>query len=99
MHNCDPPYVLSTRTNSEGIYVKEMTDEEHEELVDICLKLKGKVILSGYRNKIYEKLEENGWIRLDKEVSVRAVVVSEGQEKGKRVESVWLNYKVGRWLV
>jgi hypothetical protein len=44
-------------------------------------------------------LEENGWIRLDREVAVRTTAVSEGQEKGKRVESVWLNYKVGRWLV
>jgi len=95
----DPPYVLETRSGSEGIYVKEMTDEEYEELVDICLQLKGKVILSGYKNKIYEKLEENGWIRLDKEVAVRTMAVLGGQEKGKRVESVWLNYKVGRLLV
>jgi len=95
----DPPYVLDTRTGSEGIYAHEMTNEEHEELVDICLRLKGKVILSGYRNQIYEKLEENGWIRLDKEIALRAKVVERGQEKPKRIESVWLNYKVGRWLV
>jgi len=99
MHNCDPPYVLSTRSGSEGIYAKEMSDKEHEELVDVCLRLKGKVILSGYRNKIYERLEKHGWIRLDKEVCMHAPVVLDGQEKGKRVESVWLNYKVGRWLV
>lgn len=99
LHYLDPPYVLETRLNSEGIYVKEMTDDEHEELVDICLRLKGKVILSGYRNRIYERLEENGWVRLDREVSARTCVVSEGEKKGKRVESVWLNYKVGRWLV
>ena len=95
----DPPYVLETRTGSEGIYAYEMSDEEHKELVDICLRLKGKVILSGYQNPIYRKLEESGWIRLDKEVALRAKVVEKGQEKPKRVESVWLNYKVGRWLV
>ena len=70
-----------------------------EELVDICLRLKGKVILSGYQNLIYRRLEESGWIRLDKEIALRANVVERGQEKPKRVESVWLNYKVGRWLV
>jgi len=95
----DPPYVLDTRTGSEGIYAYEMTNEEHEELVDICLRLKGKVILSGYQNPIYRRLEENGWIRLDKEIALRSVVVERGQEKPKRIESVWLNYKVGRWLV
>jgi DNA adenine methylase len=95
----DPPYVLGTRSGSEGIYAYEMTDEEHEELVDICLRLKSKVILSGYRNKIYERLEKNGWIRLDREVSVITSVSVGGKEKGKRVESVWLNYDVKRYLV
>ncbi len=95
----DPPYVMEMRTWKYGIYVHEMTDEEHEELVDICLGLKGKVILSGYRNKIYERLEESGWMRLDKEVTLHSKVVQKGQERPRRVESVWLNYKVGRWLV
>jgi len=93
----DPPYVLEMR-NSEGIYACEMSDEEHEELVDICLSLRGKVILSGYRNRIYEQLEENGWVRLDKEVKLRAGAVETGKEREKRIESVWLNYK-GRFLV
>jgi DNA adenine methylase len=95
----DPPYVLGTRSGSEGIYAYEMSDEEHKELVDICLRLKGKVILSGYQNEIYRRLEESGWVRLDKEVGLRSCAVGQGEEKGKRVESVWLNYKVGRWLV
>jgi hypothetical protein len=56
------------------------------------------VILSGYSNEIYRRLEESGWVRLDKEVSLHSRVVREGEEKGKRVESVWLNYR-GRWLV
>jgi DNA adenine methylase len=94
----DPPYVLETR-NSEGIYAYEMSDEEHEELVDICLRLKGKVILSGYKNRIYERLEKNGWIRLDKEVCLNAGVVKAGRKREKRIESVWLNYKVWRLFV
>ncbi len=95
----DPPYVLDTRSNSEGIYAYEMSNEEHEELVDICLKLKSKVILSGYLNEIYRRLEENGWIRLDREVSLTSIVVFKGKERPKRIESLWLNYRVGRWLV
>jgi DNA adenine methylase len=95
----DPPYVLDTRSNSEGIYAYEMSNEEHEELVDICLRLKSRVILSGYQNEIYKRLEENGWIRLDKKVSLTSIAVSTGRERPKRVESVWLNYRVGRYLV
>jgi DNA adenine methylase len=95
----DPPYVLDTRSGSEGIYAYEMSDEEHEELVDICLRLKGKVILSGYRNKIYERLEEHGWVRLDKEVQLATAVVTGGRRRERRVESVWLNFRVGRYLV
>ena len=96
----DPPYVLDTRPNSKGIYVYEMSNEEHEELVDICLKLKSKVILSGYQNEIYKRLEEHGWVRLDKEVSLRATVPSsEYCERPKRIESVWINYKVEKYLL
>jgi DNA adenine methylase len=88
----DPPYVLETR-NSEGVYAYEMTDEEHEELVDICSGLKGRVIISGYKNRIYERLERSGWIRLDKEISLMATAVKTGEAREKRIESVWLNYK------
>jgi DNA adenine methylase len=92
VHYLDPPYVISSRPGSEGIYAHEMSDEEHEELVDICLRLKGRVILSGYRNRIYERLERNGWIRLDKKVKLYCQVVC-GASREERIESVWLNYK------
>jgi DNA adenine methylase len=99
LHYLDPPYVVGTRSGSEGIYAYEMSDEEHEELVDICLRLKGKVILSGYANDIYRRLEENGWVRLDKKVAMRASVVPGGKGRERRVESVWLNYKLVKFLV
>jgi DNA adenine methylase len=94
----DPPYVLDTRSNSKGIYAYEMSNEEHEELVDICLRLKSKVILSGYKNKIYERLEEHGWVRLDREVALSTPAMSICKKRPKRVESVWVNYKVGESL-
>lgn len=55
---CDPPYVLKTRTRKQYRY--EMTDNDHEELLDMLLKHTGKVMISGYENPIYaEKLR--GW--------------------------------------
>lgn len=36
---CDPPYLLSTRAGS-GQYAHEMTDEQHEQLLQLLLKHK-----------------------------------------------------------
>ena len=98
----DPPYVEETRSNSMGVYANELSDKDHEELVDVCLSLKSKVILCGYQNKLYERLEQNGWHRLDKKVKLSCAVVKEGAEKADRIESVWLNYKpkgAREWIV
>lgn len=60
LYYLDPPYVHKTR-KSKDAYICEMTEEQHKELVDILLNVKGKVILSGYESDIYERLKENGW--------------------------------------
>ncbi len=57
----DPPYVPETRKSGE--YKHEMTLEDHEELVNILLNLKGMVVLSGYNHECYKPLEDNGWIK------------------------------------
>jgi DNA adenine methylase len=82
----DPPYVPSTRTA--GGYEHEMTEEDHEELVEILLGLQGKSILSGYANPIYERLEHAGWARHDYDVACHA---SGKSKKPRRVESIWLS--------
>ena len=43
---CDPPYVLSTRCRKQ--YRHEMTDEDHEVLLEALLQHKGPAIISGY---------------------------------------------------
>ena len=60
---CDPPYVHSTR--AAGEYAHEMKDADHEALIDILLRLRGKVALSGYPHEMYTRLEEHGWARQD----------------------------------
>ena len=59
----DPPYVLSTRKGK--AYRHEMSDQDHAELVDLLLHMKGKAVLSGYSNPFYESLEFAGWARHD----------------------------------
>lgn len=97
----DPPYVNSTR--KQGEYKYELSDDYHEKLVDLLLNVKGKVMLSGYKNKIYDKLENEGWTRFDKTtVSHAAGRTRSSKLQGKgavhsfaqRVESIWINYNV-----
>jgi DNA adenine methylase len=56
----DPPYVADTR-KSPKVYAHEMTDADHQDLVELLLNLKGKAMLSGYDTGIYKPLEEAGW--------------------------------------
>lgn len=99
---CDPPYLPETRRSGE--FKHEMTREDHEELVELLLQFKGKVMLSGYKNEVYKKLEENGWKRLDFKTVCHAVgrtrltkILGSGSatKKQPRIESVWLNYDIG----
>lgn len=79
LHFVDPPYVHSTRSPRHG-YNFEMTNEQHQELCDFLLSLKGMVLLCGYENEIYEKL---GWVKVVKES------LADGARK--RQEIIWLN--------
>ena len=79
----DPPYVHATRKTT-GNYAHEMSDQDHEDLIDLCLNLKGTAMLSGYANPIYKPLEDAVWERHDFETAM-------GSGKSRdRVESVWL---------
>jgi DNA adenine methylase len=86
----DPPYVHSTRRSTKD-YEHEMTDRDHEELVEILLGLSGKAMLSGYANHIYEPLERAGWTRHDFVLSCNVINGHcSSEEKPTRTESVWI---------
>ena len=55
---CDPPYMLKTRHGKQ--YKCEMDDSEHEALLDMLLKHKGYVIISGYDTELYNTML-TGW--------------------------------------
>lgn len=101
----DPPYVASTRRA--GGYAHEMTDDDHEVLLDLCLKAEGMILISGYANEIYESLERNGWKRVDfQTVCMAAGRTRRSRLKGKgsalkyqpRTDSLWLNPALQRAL-
>ena len=97
----DPPYVFSTR--SSGGYEHELSDDQHRRLVELLLKVKAKVMLSGYANPIYAELEARGWHRKDWQTACHAVLKTKrtgmvgagaARLKQQRVESVWCNYEI-----
>jgi DNA adenine methylase len=96
---CDPPYVPETRRDDK-YYKHEMTLEDHKELVEILLNLKGKVMLSGYDHEVYRPLEENGWIKKSFDVPCHGSLVTRDENnnittrKERRIECVWLSYNV-----
>jgi len=98
---CDPPYVPSTRRSGE--YRHEMTEQDHEELVDILLSIKGMAILSGYPNPIYERLERAGWFKKDFSIpcgmvgrTKRTGLQGEGALKRQyRTDCVWFSPNCG----
>ena len=81
---CDPPYLHSTRGDSKA-YGYEMVENEHRELAELLRTVKGKVAISGYRNKLMDELYES-WRRFDApEKHCHSI-------KQVRQESLWMNY-------
>lgn len=78
----DPPYPMSTRSGR--LYVQEMTDEQHVELIGALNDHAGPVILSGYDCELYNSRLAH-WSRKEKQV-----LAEKGQ---KRIEVLWLNPK------
>lgn len=79
---CDPPYVLGTRHGKQ--YRCEMDDKGHGELLDILLSHKGKVLLSGYDNELYNN-RLRGWHREES--------VCYSQVCSRKREVLWMNYE------
>ncbi len=97
---CDPPYIHETVTaNYYGDY--DMSLQDHQDLVQMLLNCRGKVMLSGYQHETYEPLERAGWWRLDIPTTcsmtgrTRTGKLPKGWsaiQHQPRTESVWLNY-------
>jgi len=83
----DPPYVPETRHGKKAAtYAHEMSVEDHEALLDAILDLRGRAMLSGYANSLYDSRLKK-WRR--SELKTKAHMANSGQE---RVEVIWFNY-------
>lgn len=79
----DPPYVLDTRNMGGKAYRHEMTNFDHEQLIDVLKKCKGKIILCGYEHPIYEQLK---WKKV-----IKSVAAAGQSGSVLREEVLWIN--------
>lgn len=90
LHYIDPPYLFSTRTDNGHDYAHELSDDQHEELLQFVRGLKGRVMISGYPSDTYDRILD-GWNRIER------AALADGASK--RIEVLWCNFeKQGRLL-
>jgi DNA adenine methylase len=80
---CDPPYLLSTRRRQRPIYRYELSEQQHEDLLLLLLKLNCLVMISGYWSELYAD-HLRGWRKINFEAMTRG---------GKTAtEYLWMNF-------
>ncbi len=81
----DPPYLLSGRAAKQ--YRHEMSDADHEELLETILKSRAKIMVSGYESEMYDSYLA-GWRKEQ--------FKSCAEHGGAQTETVWMNYSKGQ---
>lgn len=79
----DPPYVKSTRRTNK-LYKVEMDEDGQNELLDLVMNSKAKIILSGYQSDLYDE-RLSGWHK--DEIQTRTTATDIATEK------IWMNYE------
>ena len=89
LHYCDPPYLPETRSPKSRksgaayhAYKHEMTYADHRSMLAAVKKLKGMVILSGYRSPLYDRSLKR-WHLVERRA------MADGARE--RTEALWLN--------
>lgn len=91
LHYVDPPYLLSSRTGGVN-YEHEFSESQHIELLKTLKSVKGKVVLSGYINNLYQS-ELNDWHEYKNCRKYANSTLNHGEKK-ERQEVIWTNFKL-----
>jgi DNA adenine methylase len=83
----DPPYLTTTRS-ARAVYRVEMAEGDHRRLLEAVKAARGKVMLSGYPNSLYDA-ELTRWERHTFDVPNHA---AGGRSKRRMTELVWCNF-------
>lgn len=79
-HYVDPTYLHTTRGTNR--YAVEMTDDDHVRLLSLLTRVRGYVVLSGYRSELYDDAL-TGWHRVE--------YAAQAQDATGRTECLWLS--------
>lgn len=90
---CDPPYIHSTRGDSNA-YGFEMSDDDHAELAKVLNSVKGKVAFSNYDCELLDDLYPS-----TKWQKILGPVKTIHSTKGTRQECLWINYESSEELL
>jgi len=85
----DPPYY-----GTEYYYLSDFTEEDHKRLLSLLKQVKGKWLLSGYSNELYEN-ELKEFNRLEFQAVKHSYGITQNskqKERPRAVEVVWFNY-------
>lgn len=87
----DPPYVPASRQGTGEYGSREMTRDDHRDLLDVVTAADADIAISGYQSEVYDDVlvDANGWQK-----TTRDVVANAGDGRGDRVEVLWTNYAV-----
>jgi DNA adenine methylase len=82
----DPPYLAETRSKEcRSSYRHEMSDKDHDDLLNVLTESSAMVILSGYASERYQNALK-GWSRLSKQSYTQ-----NSMGAGAREEVLWIN--------
>ena len=94
----DPPYVHDTRRG--GNYDHELTDDDHRDLVELLLGLRGEAVLSGYATELYAPLIKAGWKLQTHDRVCKVGFNTQANKldlaKAARTECLWISPGIGR---
>ena len=80
---CDPPYLQNLR--KKNLYAYEMNEIDHKKLLNILLKSKSKIIVSGYDSHLYNDMLSD-WYSEEKDTIAQLGL--------HRTEKIWMNFEV-----
>lgn len=81
----DPPYMPETRVQRNRYYRFEMDEAAHRALLDVILKVKGMVLISGYDSELYNDMLR-GWRK-----EMKGARISAGRGTKIRTECLWIS--------
>jgi len=87
---CDPPYF-----GAEHYYALKFTKQDHERLLNFLKQAKGKWILSGYHNELYDKALKD-YPYIEKHLSKPSYGITKNSKRKTRppaTEVVWFNFE------